>query len=145
MQAEVLANGSVHSSRDIFEAAHFIFVHESAFRPHETSESADRNCIFFKRVSGVVFILACARLSDSTVGKNEQSENKTRTTWERGRWRREKWEREPVSISLTTLFRPFLSRLDSAVKTLSLPSPRAFFVFLITERLSTTISEPGTG
>ena len=29
----------------------------------------------------------------------------------------EKWEREPVSISLTTLFRPFLSRLDSAVKT----------------------------
>ena len=25
-------------------------------------------------------------------------------------------EREPVSISLTTLFRPFLSRLDSAVK-----------------------------
>ena len=28
---------------------------------------------------------------------------------------------------------------------LSLPSPRAFFAFLITERLSTTISEPGTG
>ena len=27
---------------------------------------------------------------------------------------------------------------------LSLPSPRAFFAFLITERLSTTISEPGT-
>ena len=26
-----------------------------------------------------------------------------------------------------------------------LPSPRAFFAFLITERLSTTISEPGTG
>ena len=35
------------------------------------------------------------------------------------RWRREKWEREPVSISLTTLFRPFLSRLDSAVKTVN--------------------------
>ena len=28
---------------------------------------------------------------------------------------------------------------------LSLPSPRAFFAFLITERLSTTVSEPGTG
>ena len=28
-------------------------------------------------------------------------------------------EREPVSISLTTLFRPFLSRLDSAVKTVN--------------------------
>ena len=27
----------------------------------------------------------------------------------------------------------------------SLPSPRAFFAFLTTERLSTTISEPGTG
>ena len=27
---------------------------------------------------------------------------------------------------------------------LSLPSPRSFFAFLITERLSTTISEPGT-
>ena len=36
-----------------------------------------------------------------------------------GRWRREKWEREPVSISLTTLFRPFLSLLDSAVKTVN--------------------------
>ena len=32
---------------------------------------------------------------------------------------REKWEREPVSISLTTLSRPFLSRLDSAVKTVN--------------------------
>ena len=40
--------------------------------------------------------LACARLSDSIVGTyyNEQSENKTRATWEMGRWR-EKWEREP--------------------------------------------------
>ena len=28
---------------------------------------------------------------------------------------------------------------------LSLPSPRPFFAFLITERLFTTISEPGTG
>ena len=28
---------------------------------------------------------------------------------------------------------------------LSLSSPRAFFAFLLTERLSTTISEPGTG
>ena len=62
--------------------------------------------------------IACARLSDSIVETyyNEQSENKTRTTWKRGRWRRENWEREPVSISLTTLFRLFLSRLDSAVK-----------------------------
>ena len=42
---------------------------------------------------------------------SEQSENKTRATWERG----------------------------------SLPSPRAFFAFLFTERLFTTISEPGTG
>ena len=33
------------------------------------------------------------------------------------RWLREKWEREPVSISLTTFFRPFLSRPDSTVKT----------------------------
>ena len=77
-----------------------------------------------------------------------------RAIWESGQWRREKWEREPVSISLTTLFRPLLSRLDSAVKpvnssvnynhsqvsrasisrdansaALSLPSPRAFFAF----------------
>ena len=42
-----------------------------------------------------------------------------RATWERGRWWREKWEREPVSISLTTLFCPFLSRLDAAVKTVN--------------------------
>ena len=42
-----------------------------------------------------------------------------RATWERGQWRPEKWEREPISISLTTLFRPFLSRLDSAVKTVN--------------------------
>ena len=38
---------------------------------------------------------------------------------EGGPWRRKKWEREPVSISLTTLFRPFLSRLDSTVKTVN--------------------------
>ena len=42
-----------------------------------------------------------------------------RATWERGRWWREKWEREPVSISLMTLFCPFLSRLDAAVKTVN--------------------------
>ena len=42
-----------------------------------------------------------------------------RATWERGRWQREKWEIEPVRISLTTLFRPFLSCLDSAVKTVN--------------------------
>ena len=42
-----------------------------------------------------------------------------RATWERGRWWREKWEREPVSISLTTLFCPFLSRLDVAIKTVN--------------------------
>ena len=59
------------------------------------------------------------RLSDSIVRtyQNEQSENKTRANWERERWRREK----------------------------CLPSPRAFFAFLFTERLFTTISEPGTG
>ena len=34
---------------------------------------------------------------------------------------------------------------ERASAALSLPSPRAFFAFLITERLSTTISEPGTG
>ena len=31
--------------------------------------------------------IACARLSDSGDVLNEQSENKTRATWERGRWR----------------------------------------------------------
>ena len=31
------------------------------------------------------------------------------------------------------------------IAALSLPSPHAFFSFLITERLSTTISEPATG
>ena len=83
---------------------------------------------FFKGISNTLvpsLVLACARLSDSIVRtyQKEQSENKTRTTWERRRWRREKWEREPVSlpvsISLTSLFRPFLSRLDSAVKTVN--------------------------
>ena len=41
--------------------------------------------------------LACARLAYSKVGTywNEQSEIKTRATWEMGRWRRGKWEREP--------------------------------------------------
>ena len=34
-------------------------------------------------------------------------------------------------------------RIGSAA--LSLPSPRAFFAFLFTERLFTPISEPGTG
>ena len=32
--------------------------------------------------------------------KNEQSENKTRATWERGRWRREKWERGQESKTM---------------------------------------------
>ena len=42
-------------------------------------------------------VLACARPSNSIVGtyKNEPSENKKRTTWERGRWRRQKCR--PVS------------------------------------------------
>ena len=63
--------------------------------------------------------LACARLSDSIVGtyKNEQSENKTSATWERGQWRREKWERATA---------------------LSLPSLRAFFAFLFTPFYWTT-------
>ena len=41
--------------------------------------------------------LASARLAYSKVGTywDEQSENKTRATWEMGRWRRGKWEREP--------------------------------------------------
>ena len=39
---------------------------------------------------------------------SEQSENKTRATWERGWWRREKWEREPVSIFLTNQNQQFL-------------------------------------
>ena len=39
----------------------------------------------------IAFALACARLSDSIVGTyQEQSENKTRTTWKRGQWQREK-------------------------------------------------------
>ena len=36
-------------------------------------------------------------------------------------------------------------KMRTGSASLSLPSPRAFFAFLITERLSTTISEPGTG
>ena len=34
---------------------------------------------------------------------------------------------------------------ERASAALSLPSPRAFFAFPFTERLFTTISEPGTG
>ena len=63
--------------------------------------------------------VACARLSDSILGtyKNEQSENKTHD----------------------------LGKGAVAAGKMSLPSPRSFFAFLITERLSSTISEPGTG
>ena len=38
-----------------------------------------------------------------------------------------------------------LKKMRTGSAALSLPSLRAFFAFLITERLSTTISEPGTG
>ena len=37
-----------------------------------------------------------------------------------------------------------VKKMRTGSAALSLPSPRAFFAFLITERLS-TISEPGTG
>ena len=38
-----------------------------------------------------------------------------------------------------------VKKMRTGSAALSLPSSRAFFAFLITERLSTTISEPGTG
>ena len=38
-----------------------------------------------------------------------------------------------------------VKKMRTGSAALSLPSSRAFFSFLITERLSTTISEPGTG
>ena len=38
-----------------------------------------------------------------------------------------------------------VKKMRTGSAALSLPSPRAFFAFLISERLSTTISEPGTG
>ena len=67
--------------------------------------------------------LACARLSDSIVGTyyNEQSENKTRATWEMERWLRGKWEREPC-------LPPALARFSIS-----------FYTFWLTERLFTTI------
>ena len=40
---------------DIFQTAKFMFLCESAFRPHETSESAHRNGIFLKPLSRVDF------------------------------------------------------------------------------------------
>ena len=39
-------SGLVHTNPDIFETAWLL--HESAFRPHETNESAHRNRIFSK-------------------------------------------------------------------------------------------------
>ena len=38
-----------------------------------------------------------------------------------------------------------VKKMRTGSAALSLPNPRAFFAFLITERLSTTISEPETG
>ena len=38
-----------------------------------------------------------------------------------------------------------VKKMRTGSAALSLSSPRAFFAFLFTERLSTTISEPGTG
>ena len=53
------------------------------------------------------------------------------------------WER--IKTSKTKVRRAQPGKGDVGGGALSLPSPRAFFAFLITERLSTTISEPGTG
>ena len=38
-----------------------------------------------------------------------------------------------------------VKKMRTGSAAMSFPSPRAFFAFLITERLFTTISEPGTG
>ena len=38
-----------------------------------------------------------------------------------------------------------VKKMRTGSAALSLPSPRAFFAFLFTERLFTTTSEPGTG
>ena len=38
-----------------------------------------------------------------------------------------------------------VQKMHTGSTALSLSSPRAFFIFLFTERLPTTISEPGTG
>ena len=38
-----------------------------------------------------------------------------------------------------------VKKMRTGSAALSLPSPRAFFAFLFTERLFTTISKPGTG
>ena len=48
-------------------------------------------------------------------------------------------------ISAADISEQAVKKMLSGSAALSLPSPRAFFAFLITERLSTTISEPGTG
>ena len=57
--------------------------------------------------------LACARLAYSKVGTywNEQSEIKTRATWEMGRWRRGKWEREPCLPPALARFSHFFLHL----------------------------------
>ena len=44
----------VHKNPDVFEIAYFFFLHQSTFRPHETSESAHRNHFFLKPLSTVV-------------------------------------------------------------------------------------------
>ena len=62
--------------------------------------------------------LACARLSDSIRSGN---------------------------VLKAKLRRARLGKGGGSGGNLALSSPRAFFAFLITERLSTTISEPGTG
>ena len=43
----------VHKNPDVFEIAYF-FLHQSTFRPHETSESAHRNHFFLRPLSTVV-------------------------------------------------------------------------------------------
>ena len=48
-------------------------------------------------------------------------------------------------ISGTDIPEQAVKKMRTGSAALSLPSPRAFFAFLFTERLFTTISEPETG
>ena len=41
----------IHKNPDVFEIAYFFFLHQSTFRPHETSESAHRNQPLWRGVS----------------------------------------------------------------------------------------------
>ena len=50
-----------------------------------------------------------------------------------------------MPVLLAQWRKAYLGNGAVAARKMSLPSPRAFFAFLFTERLFTTISEPGTG